>query len=135
MRRIFADAHYWVAILNDQDQSHRAAQSISRTLQGTTLVTTEEVLTEVLAFFSERGQYLRQAAVAFVESILSNPAVSVREQSHQTFVDGLASYKSRPDKGYSLTDCVSMRAMQAEGMTQVLTNDGHFTREGFTRLL
>ena len=132
MRRIFADAHYWVAILNDQDQSHRAARSSSRTMQGTPIVTTEEVLFEVLAFFSERGQYLRQAAVAFIESILRNPAVSVREQSHQTFVDGFALYKARPDKGYSLTDCISM---QAEGITEVLTNDGHFTQEGFTRLL
>ncbi|HEV3122370.1 MAG TPA: nucleic acid-binding protein, partial [Isosphaeraceae bacterium] len=61
MRRVFADAQYWVAILNDQDQSHAAAQAISPKLQGALLVTTEEALTEVLAFFCDRGQYQRQA--------------------------------------------------------------------------
>jgi predicted nucleic acid-binding protein len=135
MRRVFADAQYWVAILNDQDQSHAAAQAISHALQGVPLVTTEEALTEVLAFFCERGQYLRQSAVAFVEGILSNPGIVVRQQFHQTFLDGLAFYKARPDKGYSLTDCISMLAMRQEGITEVLTDDEHFKQEGFTILL
>src|SRR5271157_5463333 len=60
MRQVLADAHYWVAIINDQDQSHAAAKAISLTLQGAMIFTTEEALTEVLAFFSERGQHLRQ---------------------------------------------------------------------------
>jgi predicted nucleic acid-binding protein len=135
MRRVFADAHYWVAILNDQDQSHAAAQAISAALHRVPVITTEEVLTEVLAFFSERGQYLRQSALAFVEGILSNPGIVVRQQSHQTFLDGLVLYKARPDKGYSLTDCISMEAMRQEGITEILTHDNHFTQEGFTILL
>jgi hypothetical protein len=81
MHKVFADAHYWVAILNDHDQSHAVAEAISTTLHATPVITTEEVLTEVLAFFSERGQYLRQSALAFVEGILSNPAIVVRQQS------------------------------------------------------
>jgi predicted nucleic acid-binding protein len=128
MNPVLTDAQYWVAILNDQDQSHAAAQAISQTLRGVPLVTTEEVLTEVLAFFCERGPYLRQSAVAFVESILSNPGVIVYQQSHQTFVDGLALYKGWPNKGYSLTDCISMLAMRRHGITNVLTNDDNFTR-------
>ena len=135
MRRVFADAQYWVAILNDQDQGHAAAQAISQALHGVPLITTEEALTEVLAFFCERGQFLRQSAVAFVEGILSNPGIVVRPQSHQTFLDGFAFYKSRPDKGYSLTDCISMLAMRQAGITEVLTDDDHFPQEGFTKLL
>ena len=135
MRRVFADAQYRVAILNDQDQSHAAAQAVSQALQGVPLITTEEALTEVLAFFSERGQYLRQSAIAFVEGILSNPGIEVRPQSHQTFLDGFALYKARPDKGYSLTDCISMNVMWQEGITEVMTHDDHFTQEGFIQLL
>jgi len=135
MRRVFADAQYWVAILNDQDQSHAAARALSQTLRGVTMVTTEEVITEVLAFFCERGQHLRQAAVAFADGIMSDPHVVIRRQSHQTFLDGYALYKARPDKGYSLTDCVSMLAMRQEGITAILTDDDHFTQEGFTKLL
>lgn len=40
-----------------------------------------------------------------------------------------------PDKGYSLTDCISMNVMRAQGMAEVLTHDGHFAQEGFTILL
>ena len=135
MRRLFADAHYWVAILNDQDQSHAAALAISQGSQRVPLITTEEVLTEVLAFFSARGQFLRQSAVAFVQGILSHPGIVVRPQSHQSFLDGFALYQARPDKEYSLTDCISMEAMREEGITEILTHDGHFSQEGFTILL
>jgi hypothetical protein len=34
MREVFADAQYFVALINDKDQSHPAALAISRTLQG-----------------------------------------------------------------------------------------------------
>lgn len=135
MRSVFADAQYWVAILNDKDQSHAAAVAVSRALQGVTLITTEEALTEVLAFLSERGRYLRQVASAYVQRILSNPAIVVREQSHQTFLDGLGLYHARPDKGYSLTDCISMNVMRQEGIAEILADDDHFTQEGFRRLL
>jgi predicted nucleic acid-binding protein len=53
----------------------------------------------------------------------------------QSFLSGLALYEARPDKEYSLTDCISMNAMRAAGITEVLTDDDHFTQEGFTKLL
>jgi len=42
--------------------------------------------------------------------------------------------RCRLDKGYSLTDCRSMAALRALGVSEVLTNDHHFTQEGFTIL-
>jgi predicted nucleic acid-binding protein len=48
MRRIFVDTLYWIAITNPKDQWHQAAEKASRTLVGCHLVTTAEVLTEVL---------------------------------------------------------------------------------------
>ena len=47
---------------------------------------------------------------------------------------GLELYEARLDKGYSLADCVSMNVMKAEGLTEILTNDEHFTQEGFRAL-
>jgi uncharacterized protein len=38
---------------------------------------------------------------------------------------------SRRDKAYILPDCASMLAMRCEGIVEVLTNDHHFTQEGF----
>jgi uncharacterized protein len=135
MSKVFADAQYFVALINDKDQIHAAALAISQTLQGVTVVTTEEVLTEVLAFFSERSWYLRQVAAAYVDDILTDLDIVVRQQSHQSFLDGFALYKARPDKGYSLTDCISMEVMRDEDIREILTHDNHFTQEGFTILL
>jgi len=47
------------------------------------------------------------------------------------FKAGVKLYGSRLDKGYSLTDCISMRVMEQRGIAQVLTNDHHFTQAGF----
>lgn len=124
-----------MAIINDQDQSHAAAKAVSRTLHGAMIFTTEEALTEVLAFFSEQGQHLRQLTSAAIRGILADPMIHVVAQSHQSFLDGLAFYEARPDKGYSLTDCVSMLVMRQEAITEVLTHDNHFAQEGFTVLL
>jgi predicted nucleic acid-binding protein len=47
---------------------------------------------------------------------------------------GFELYAARPDKGYSLTDCISMQTMRREGLTEVLTNHKHFEQEGFRAL-
>jgi len=73
----------------------------------------------------------RPCAAIFVETILQADTATVIPQTHAGFLDALALYKARPDKGYSLTDCISMQAMRREGLTEVLTNDHHFTQEGF----
>jgi uncharacterized protein len=135
MRRVFADTMYWIALASLHDQWHAAAIRVSRALRGARIVTTEEVLSEFLAHFRGHGPIIRQGSVRHVEGIQSDPSILVRQQSHQSFVAGLGLYKARPDKGYSLIDCISMETMRQEGITEVLTHDGHFTQEGFTILL
>ncbi len=135
MKKVYAEAQYFVALINDKDQSHSAALVASQALHGVTVVTTDEALTEVLAFFAERGNYLRSLAVTYVDDILGDPDMIVRPQSHQSFLDGYALYKLRPDKGYSLSDCVLMAAIRQDGITDILTDDDHFTQEGFSKLL
>jgi predicted nucleic acid-binding protein len=135
MRQVFADTVYWIALANPLDQWHPAAVRASASLRRIMIVASEEVLTEFLAHFSGQGQMVREGAVRYAERILSNPHITVRPQSHQTFLDGFALYKARPDKAYSLTDCISMETMRQEGITEVLSHDNHFTQEGFTVLL
>jgi len=36
----------------------------------------------------------------------SGANIDVARQSHEGFIAGLTLYKARPDKGYSLTDCI-----------------------------
>jgi uncharacterized protein len=135
MRRIFADAVYWVAIAHRKDQWHARAVQVSQQIGSVTLVTTDEVLTEFLNHFSAYGVQMRTQVTDAVRDLLNDPTVVVVPQSRQTFLSGLALYEARPDKDYGLTDCISMATMRQEGITEVLTHDDHFTQEGFTKLL
>jgi predicted nucleic acid-binding protein len=128
--RIFADTFYWVALLNRRDSANRAVLEYSRTLGSATLITTDEVLIELLAFCASDQQMRMEAAVA-VQDVLDSGNVHVIPQRRDGFLEGLALYKARPDKGYSLTDCISTQTMRREGLTNVLTNDRHFEQEGF----
>ena len=135
MKRVFADTLYWVALIHRKDQWHQSAVSVSRTLANCHLVTTDEVLTEVLAAFCEAGPLLRRRASTLVRNLLKKSTVTVHPQSRDTFFTALKLYEARPDKGYSLTDCISMNVMLRDGVTEILSHDNHFTQEGFTNLL
>jgi len=133
--RVFADASYWIALINPKDQWHRRAIEASQSLGAALLLTTDEVLIEVLNYFADRGDEMRRAAAINVQEILLNKNVSIIPLSHDSFTSGLSLYQARLDKGYSLTDCISMNAMREQGLTDVLTGDHHFTQEGFRILL
>jgi uncharacterized protein len=135
MRQVYADTVYWIALANPLDQWHPLAVRAGQTLRGATIITSEEILTEFLAHFSGQDQLVRQGAARYAERIMGNPSIIVRPQTHQSFLDGFALYKARPDKAYSLTDCISMEAMRQGGISEILTHDAHFTQEGFTTLL
>jgi uncharacterized protein len=74
-------------------------------------------------------------ACRLVREILKDPGVEVVSQSHESFLAGLALYERRPDKQYSLVDCISMNVMRQRSVQEILTNDRHFAQEGFARLL
>lgn len=134
MRRIFVDTFYWAAFFNPRNEWHSTVKSFSKSLVSVRLVTTDEVLTEFLNFFSAYDTKIRQVAIQRVQDILQNDYVEIVPQSHDTFLAGLELYKQRADKEYSLTYCISMQTMKQLGITEVLTHDQHFTQEGFTIL-
>ena len=133
--RVFADTFYWLAISSPTDQWRESVLKIVATIENLSLVTTEEVLTEFLAGMAGRGDYQRSLAIRMVRSILTDEEVTVLPQTHETFLDGLDLYERRVDKGYSLTDCISMNACRQETITEVLTSDHHFAQEGFIVLI
>ncbi len=135
-RAVFADTFYWIALTTPTDSTHQQSLATAKRLEAerTLIVTTEEVLAEYLTYFVGRPASTRQAAVRNVERIQGHALFRVLWQSHDSFLAGFALYKARPDKGYSLTDCISMEAMRREGLTDALTNDLHFTQEGFRAL-
>jgi predicted nucleic acid-binding protein len=99
------------------------------------LVTTDEVLAELLDGLAQRGMHLREVAARAVRTILADPRVTVHPQSRESFLAGLSLYEQRTDKGYSLVDCISMTTMRRHAILEVLTNDRHFVQEGFNVIL
>jgi hypothetical protein len=79
------------------------------------LVTTDEVLGEYLAYFANATEALRREAGGIVQDLLQSSAIRVIAQSRESFLNGLALNTARPDKGYSLTDCISMQTMRGRG--------------------
>ena len=118
-------------LLNRKDPWHASVVELSKGLAARLLVTTDEVLSELLAFFSAAGPHARQRVARFTRGLFQNPSVEVIPCSRSAFLAALDLYEARLDKGYSLSDCISMNAMRERGLVEVLTNDAHFRQEGF----
>ena len=119
MNVTFVDTLYFGALFNSRDEWHERVIAASKLIANTKLLTTEDVLVEVLNFFSEYGENARRGAVAQAEGILRRANIEVAPQTHETFIADLTLYKARPDKGYSLTDCISMHTMREHAIRVV----------------
>lgn len=134
MTAIFADTFYWVAFTNSQDSAHEKAKAFTLSAAPGAICTTEEVLTEYLNYFAAWGPQLRHQVALNVQNMMESRTVEIVPQTAQSFLTGLDLYRVRLDKGYSLTDCVSMHTMRQRGITEILSNDRHFEQEGFRAL-
>ena len=131
MTTLFADTFYWIALADFSDNAHQQALALTTERAASRIVTRDEVLTEYLTFFSTAPERIRRGVAESVEDILASSVIRVIPQSRESFFAGLQLYRVRPDKGYSMVDCISMQVMRKEGLTEVLTNDRHFEQEGF----
>ena len=64
-----------------------------------------------------------------------DPRIDVEQQSGSLFDAGLALYRRRLHKAYSMTDCMSMVVCRSRRIRDVLTSDHDFEQEGFTLLM
>jgi len=70
-----------------------------------------------------------------LENLRADPAVEIVPPTEALFETGVDLYFRRPDKGWSLTDCISFVVMQQRRMVEALTGDRHFEQAGFRILL
>ena len=131
MKYVFADTFYWIALLNPRDDWHQCALNYARQNSNIPLVTTDGVLDEVLNYASTRGTIMRQKVLALCAQIVREPHMTIVAYTPELREKGFKLYGQRPDKGYSLTDCISMVVMRQRQINDVLTHDKHFTQEGF----
>jgi uncharacterized protein len=129
---IFIDTSYLIALAMDADALHDRALAWSRILPGPFL-TTEYVVCEFMNALSAPAN--RPAAHSLLRAIHSNPQIEVMAINEAMFSVGVALHADRPDKSWSLTDCISFHAMGQNGLTDSLSHDRHFEQAGFHALL
>jgi predicted nucleic acid-binding protein len=132
-RTVFADTHYFIALIHDRDASHLKAVEFTKRFKGR-MVLTDWVLTELADGWAEPVQN-RARFQALLSELRANPKAKIIPFSSELFEAGIDQYIDRPDKEWSLTDCVSFVVMEREGLTEALTGDHHFEQAGFTALL
>jgi predicted nucleic acid-binding protein len=128
----FADSFYFLALLNEHDAAHGLALRFADEEPGP-LVTTAWVLTEVadaMAAPSNRPLFLR-----LMKGLQSMRTIEFVPADQELFNRGLDLYERRPDKAWSLTDCISFVVMTERGLTESLTGDHHFEQAGFRAVL
>ena len=90
MTRVFADAFYFVALLNRADQYHAKATAAASQLRGE-IVTTEWVLTEVADALADSAS--RRSVAPFVRDLAEDPKVRIVRAGDDWFERGLQLYE------------------------------------------
>ncbi len=132
MNRVFADTFYYFALFNPKDGAHEKARRYAAQHHEAT-VTTAWVLTE-LADGLAATPY-RTDVARLVSLLRADPENEIVPATADLMERGLALYDARPDKQWSLTDCISFLVMQDRQITEALTGDRHFEQAGFEALL
>jgi len=129
---VFADSVYFFALLNARDRIHERATRYAAQA-AIPILTTAWVLTEVADGLCDRAS--RPAVIRLWQTLKAASDAEIILPSPQLFQRGFERYRLRPDKDWSLTDCISFLVMEARGLTEALTTDRHFHQAGFITLL
>ncbi|MGH7487812.1 MAG: type II toxin-antitoxin system VapC family toxin [bacterium] len=132
VRDVFADTAFWIGLVVKQDQFHDQAQRWSLRITGR-ITTTAAVLLETANALSRPAW--RAHGVALIEHLQRRADVNVIEFSSDLWRRGWDLYRQRPDKDWSLTDCISFEAMQDAKLVDALTTDDDYRQAGFRALL
>ena len=131
MRPWFADSVFYFALLSERDEYHDRAVDLND--QARRMVTTQWVLMEVADGLAGVGQ--RAHCVNLFDALSRAKALAIIPASDSMFRLGLDLYRQRPDKEWSLTDCISFVAMRERNLREALTGDHHFEQAGFVAML
>ena len=126
MNQVFADSYYWLALIHKRDPDHERVRGYE--VKGV-MVTSVAVQLEVMDALS--GMALRPAANSFWNSCAILPNLEVVPLAQDLLERSAALFAARPDKDWSLTDCIAFAIMQDCGIRLALTGDHHFVQAGF----
>ncbi len=132
MKSVFADTFHFLALLKTDDPYHQRAVELHR-VRWRRIITTDCVLLETgdaCCDPADHGDFL-----ALYESIPKDSRFEIVRLSPELLERGVVLFRSRADKNWPLTDCISFVVMRDRELTQALTADRHFEQAGFQPLL
>lgn len=132
MTPIFADTSFYAACLIPRDRHHAKALGLAAS-NTSTIVTTEFVFVELANLLSKLAR--RSAAIRLINQVRGDSDTIIVPATSELLGRGFELFKKRPDKEWSLTDCISFVVMEEHGLTEALTSDGDFEQAGFVALL
>lgn len=132
MIEVFADSYFYLALANPQDRAHSGALAALKNIQGKH-VTHPWVLGEVAGGLS--APVNRPRFIQLLGFLKSNSQMIVLPPTQELFDAGVELFSRRPDKGWSLVDCISFHIMTSRGIQVALTGDRDFEQAGFRAAL
>jgi uncharacterized protein len=132
MTRVFADTYYFFALINVKDSAHQRALQFSQS-HDNPLLTTGWIITELADGLS--AVVHRPIFAKMLAGLRADPETIIIPPSEPLLSQGIDLFRARPDKDWSLTDCISFVVMQQHGLKEALTADRHFEQAGFQILL
>ena len=124
-----------IALVSPRDRFHAAAlewvERIKR--ENTLLVATRAVQLEIGAALAKLA--CRSVAIQLLSAMERDPAIEIAPISEALFRAAVETFTSRPDKEWSLTDCMSFTLMRERAITGALSTDSHFTQAGLEAVL
>jgi predicted nucleic acid-binding protein len=135
---VFWDTAAFVALGNAKDDLHSTAVKVSQELAQTQarVLTTDAVLTEVANTFSKVAW--RPTSWQIIEAVQASVTLGIATivpVDAELWQRGWWLHRSRIDKDWGLTDCISFVVMEEHNIRQAFTFDHHFEQAGFIRLL
>lgn len=137
MADLFVDTAGWGQIVDPSQEWHIQAATIYRTArqQRRGMITTNYILTELVALLTSPLRIPRPHVVAFINGLKTSPYIEIVHVSPALDAQAWQLLTQRPDKTWSLVDCSSFVIMQERRINEALTTDHHFEQAGFVRLL
>ena len=129
---ILVDNGYLVALVETRDELHERAVRWAK-IVNEPLFVSEYVLWEVVnALFHP---FDRPKAHFWIDRVHSRSGFEYLAATRELTEAGIDLHADRPDKAWSVTDCISFVVMEKTGIGHALSHDHHFEQAGFEALL
>ena len=137
MPDVFADTAGWGHLIDSSQPYHSQAATVYRRArqEGRKFITTNYILTELVALLISLLRIPRPKIVVFIDGLKSSSSVEIVHVD--AALDGRAwqFFTQRDDKEWTLVDCSSFMVMKERRITEALTTDHHFEQAGYACLL